>query len=86
LRHKGIDGATLIKQLCISMSLLEEEGRMAVQNHPKYPEWSEALDRLTKANERYLEALKRKDSAIKTYEHDLEKAKEQYDRIASEID
>ncbi|MGB5086080.1 MAG: hypothetical protein WBO09_16105 [Methylocystis silviterrae] len=59
---------------------------MAVQDHPKYREWSAALDILKEADDRYLAALERGDVALKTYEIDLEKAKAAYDKIASEID
>ena len=60
---------------------------MTVEDHPKYPEWRQALDRLHLAAQRFDEAIanKRPDE-VNAAERHLERARAAYDKIASEID
>ena len=59
---------------------------MAIEDHPKYEEWSDAVDTLKKANDRYREARDAGAPNIEVYRLDLHKAREAYENIASEIE
>lgn len=59
---------------------------MAVQDSPKYEEWSCALDKLKEANDRYREARRTNSPGIAAAAEDLRIAQEEYDRISAEID
>ena len=59
---------------------------MAVQEHPRYEEWSKALDRLKEANDRFRDAKQRNDPGLEAYELDLDKAQKAYDEIADELE
>jgi hypothetical protein len=63
-----------------------EEIALAVQDSPKYDEWSEKLERLKEADERYRDAKSRNDPAIEGYVLDLHKAQEAFNRISGEIE
>jgi hypothetical protein len=59
---------------------------MAVQDHPRYPEWSEALDRLKEANDCYRSAKGRLDAtAVASLLFNLEHCRQQYEKICDEI-
>ena len=58
---------------------------MAVQDHPKYDEWSQALDDLKEANDRLREARVTNSAALEAAKLDFFKAKERYDQICDEI-
>jgi outer membrane protein TolC len=51
---------------------------MAVEDHPKFPEWRAALDLLTEAKEAF--------SSGKATQAEVDKAQAQYDRISGELD
>ena len=60
---------------------------MAVEDHPKYDEWSKALDHLKDANDHYRDVAKGKaNTAINAAKRDLHNAQAAYDKISSEIE
>jgi ribosome-binding factor A len=60
---------------------------MPVQNHPRYDEWSRALDRLKEANDCYRAAVigKLEKNAIDSLRFNLDDAQREYNKIADEI-
>ena len=59
---------------------------MPVEDHPMYQKWSDALEYLKEANDRFRDAIARKDKAIETYRLDLVEAKKRYDEVADKIE
>jgi hypothetical protein len=61
---------------------------MAVEQHPQYHAWSEALDRLVEAERRYHVALmeKRAVDQIQLAARDLDEARTRYQAIADQIE
>jgi len=59
---------------------------MPVENHPKYDEWSKALDRLKEANDRFRAAKDSHAPHLEMAREDLRKAQSAYDLICEEID
>jgi len=60
---------------------------MAVENHPLYQAWNEALDRLVEAERRYYTALmeERTVDEVQPAALDLDEARARYRKIADEI-
>jgi hypothetical protein len=66
---------------------------MAIEDHPKFPEWSKALDRLTKTRDEYAcakafatgEALSELGD-LQALEAEIWEAMRSYDKISDEID
>ena len=58
---------------------------MAVEDHPRYDDWSAAVDRLKEANDRYRDAKRRDDPGIEKYRSDLRLAQEVYERLSEEL-
>jgi hypothetical protein len=61
---------------------------MAVEQHPQYQAWSEALERLVEAERRYHTALmeKRTVEEIQSAARDLDEARTRYQAIADQIE
>jgi len=61
---------------------------MAVEQHPQYQAWSEALDRLVEAERRYHVALmeKRTVDEIQPAARELDEARTRYQAIANQIE
>jgi hypothetical protein len=61
---------------------------MEAEQHPQYPAWSEALDRLVEAERRYHIALmeKRTEDEIQQAARDLDEARTRYQAIADQIE
>lgn len=61
---------------------------MAVEQHPPYQAWSEALDRLVEAERRYHIALmeKRTVDEIQPAARELDEARTRYQAIANQIE
>jgi hypothetical protein len=61
---------------------------MAVEQHPQYPAWSEALERLVEAERRYHIALmeKRTEDEIQLAARELDEARTRYQTIADQIE
>ena len=61
---------------------------MAVEQHPQYPAWSEALEQLVQAERRYHIALmeKRTVDEIQQAARDLDEARTKYQAIADQIE
>ena len=61
---------------------------MAVEQHPQYQAWSEALERLVEAERRYHTALmeKRTVEEIQPAARDLDEARTRYQAIADQIE
>ena len=61
---------------------------MAVEQHPQYQAWSEALERLVEAERRYHIALmeKRTVEEIQPPARELDEARTRYKAIADQID
>ena len=60
---------------------------MAVETHPLYPAWQEALEHMVEAERRYYTALmeERPSSEIQLAAHNLDEARTRYRKIADEI-
>jgi hypothetical protein len=60
---------------------------MAVENHPLYPAWNEALEHMVEAERRFYAALMegRPSGEIQLAAHDLDGARTKYRKIADEI-
>lgn len=60
---------------------------MAVEDHPLYEKWSEAVDRLKIANDSYREAKKSgSDTLISAAKKQLGQAQTGYDLISKQLD
>jgi hypothetical protein len=64
------------------------EEAMAADQHPQYPAWSKALDRLVEAERRYHIALMEKRTEDETQQaaRDLDEARTRYQAIADQIE
>lgn len=60
---------------------------MAVEDHPRYDDWSAALDRLQQANELYRVAVKagRFGQSLETVKAQLHEAQAEYNKISEEL-
>jgi len=58
---------------------------MAVENAPKYQEWSTALDALKEANDRFREGQKNNLPDLEARRRDLHKAQEAFGQISKEV-
>ena len=60
---------------------------MAVENHPRYQAWKEALERLIEAERRYYAAVMedRPADQMQSEARELDEARTQYRKIADEI-
>jgi uncharacterized protein YukE len=58
---------------------------MPVEDHPKYDDWTNALDALKEANDRVRDAIRQGASSIAAAKRDLRKAQQAYDSISYEI-
>jgi hypothetical protein len=65
----------------------QRENDMAVEQHPQYQAWNEALERLVEAERRYHIALmeKRTVEEIQPVARDLDEARTRYQAIADQI-
>jgi hypothetical protein len=60
---------------------------MAAENHPLYPAWNEALERLIEAERRFYTALmeERPSEEVQVAAHDLDEARTKYRKISDAI-
>jgi hypothetical protein len=70
------------------LNLMHRGRTVAVQDHPAYPMWSEALDRMVEAERRYFEAfaLQQHDELKRKAMRDMHVAREQYWDITDTLD
>lgn len=68
----------------------DEETTVAVQDHPLYDEWSDALDRLKDANDRYREAIsassKVNPAIVEKSRRWLDNALSEYEEVSARLD
>ena len=60
---------------------------MAIENHPRYRAWNEALERMIEAERRYYAAVMedRPTEQMQSEARELDEARTQYRKIADEI-